>query len=160
MTDDRSLGRIEMRPGEPFGLDDAKALRDGTRARQTSSLALYRLARVAGTLGDVVVTSFRCAQARCLLLDIFHTPVGLAAYKPPVRFSPEHNSGTDPGARVERTTDGDRRWVESADLLLPDHLEYWVSCDHILNAVITAEQASEAATRRTATVLIQSDAMR
>lgn len=152
--DDRSLGRIELTPGVPFNLDDAAALRDGMQTRQSSALALYRLARTAGTLSDVVVTSFRCSQARCLLLDVFNTPVGLAAFIPAIKYSDARNAATAHEARGRRTSDGERRWVEHADLLLPDYLEYWVSCDHVLDARVTGEDARLAATRREATVLL------
>lgn len=146
MSDDdfenRALGRVEFDREAGFTRDDARALVEGMQSRTTSALALYRLARASDALETVRLVTYRCAERGCLLLDVYDTPAGPASYVPPVKYSRGNNErSTDATARSKRTSDDEqRRWVEHADLVLPEPLEYWVSCDHLLNAKIPAER--------------------
>jgi len=133
----RRLGFIPFnsRGGADPTDDDVRDAVDGRQPRGSSALAVYRLARESRQLGGKRgkrMRAFRCATGGCLLLDVFDTPEGLAVFHPAVRLSPDQNDDTDLEARAERTSDGERRWVEHADLLR-DGVEYALTCEHALN---------------------------
>lgn len=148
-NDERALGRIEVDPDTGFTLDDARDLAAGLRNRTASALAIHRQLDAVGMLRERTLLEYRCDSSRrgCLLLRVFETPVGPATYKPPVRFSPAKNANTHPAARAALTTDGDRRWEASADLLDVDPpagtgVELWVSCDHVHQYAIPSERVN------------------
>lgn len=152
--DQERLGRVVFEPAVGITLDQARVVREGMQHREQSALAMYRAWRDSDDLGARRVVSYRCRAEGCLLLDVFSTPVGSAVYKPAFRFSPNRNDATHPQARATRTSDGDRRWVETADLLDSDPpaglgVEYWTQCDHVLDHPLPAERVvSDCATRR------------
>lgn len=122
------------RPG-----DDVVRFVGNYEQRKQSALALYRAMKATGMLRRAMLIEYRCPTPRgCLLLGIFATPHGPAWYTPPFKFSPERNARTSPEARSERTTDGDRRWRDRADLL--DTEDPWedlaLYCDHTLNTLL------------------------
>lgn len=151
----RKIGIVGFDPAKGFSRDDARALISGTKDRQQSVLILHRLMEDTG--GRPLVT-YRCRAHKCQLLDVFSTPEGIAVWFPPAKFSPEYTEDhTDAVARAQKTTDEDgRRWAERGDLVLnsPDDMEYWVSCDHLLNAVVRVDRVRADAARRAGVVLI------
>lgn len=152
-------GVVEFDREAGISTEQVAQLLPGMEERQQSALVVYRIARTTGTLyagrNPVVLASWRCSPRGCLLLDVFQiVGVGLAAYTPPFRQSPELNEETAPTARAQRTSDGERRWVERADVLLPDELEYWLSCDHLSHVTLTGRQARMNANGRVAITLV------
>ena len=148
-ANDRTQGRIEIDPATGFTDEDARDLVAGFRNRTASALVIHRQLEAAGMLRQRTRLEYRCRSNRrgCLLLRVFDTPAGPAVYKPPVRYSPAKNAYTHPDARAKNTTDGDRRWEASADLLDTDPpagagVELWVSCDHVHNYVIPSERVN------------------
>ena len=137
---------------------------EAMQQRMRDTLAVYRVMAASGTTAKNRITVYRCATHRCLLLDVFNTPAGPAIYFPLARRSPERNATTAPAARETRTTDGDRRWVEHADLLDFYHqgedYEFKVSCDHVLEHVLPADDVRQAMARRTPEILVPSGAVR
>ena len=157
MNDDWSI-RIGAEGITP---EQVKRLVDDQFERTRSALALYRWALDAGMIKSLRILTYRhrVTKRRCLLADVFTTPAGPAVYIPPVRLSPDANIVTDADARIERTSDGDRRWVEHADLLMPpgpaNHpLEYWLSCDHLQNHVVPAADVHAAMKRGDREILV------
>lgn len=158
-------GFSSYRPGVPVdpirGIDTGQAatLSADMVSRTQSALTIYRLNREARRLERARILSYRCNAARCLLLDVFATPAGPAAYLPPFRYSPNTNETSDPQARAELATD-ERRWAERADLLsaMPPNtrrpFEYWLTCDHVLHYSLSAEQLRQDLTRHAREVLI------
>ena len=108
---------IEFPREGPVPDDIGSRLLAGMTERQERCLHIYRLLRQAGQLERRRLLAYRCPR-RCLLLDVFPTPYGPGVFLPAFRLSPEQNMDTSPQARAERTTDGDRRWVERADVLM------------------------------------------
>jgi hypothetical protein len=154
---ERELGRIEI-GAEGFTAQDAADMIGGMDRRKSSALALYRLMRANGQLSKSRILEYRCRARGCQLLDVFETPAGAAAYKPAFRLSPGRNESSSPEARATRTSDGDRRWEETADLLMPSPLEYWVTCDHVLNYPLPAARvAADSAARRGQIMLLPDD---
>lgn len=151
--DDDALpfGAVEFDRETGISEDQARAVVDGMQQRQGSALSTYRLYRNAGLLERQRILSYRCAAHRCLLLDMVRTPVGPAVFLPSFRFSPDANTETDATARLERTTDGERRWVERADTLavMPagNGFDYWVNCDHVHNQPVPADDLHRMVTR-------------
>jgi len=128
--------------------------------RQKSALVMYRVHREAGVLDKYRLLTYRCPR-RCLLLDVFRTPAGSAVYFPPVKLSPDHNTETAEAARIERTTDGERRWVERADMLAalgngprlpPLHL----NCDHTRSSLALDDIHEALRTLPVGTVILSS----
>lgn len=159
MTDSRrgrEHGYVEFDPKVGFTLDDARALTNGTQRRESDALALHHNLQATGDLQRHTLIEYRCSTDRhCLLLRVFRTPYGRPAfYKPPFRLSPKRNASTSPAARARRTSDGDRRWIESADLVdlgAPDGLglELWLNCDHVSDYPLPAVALErDLATRR------------
>lgn len=144
-TNDRALGRIDVESLGGFTVEDARALINGMRNRTASALALHRQMDATGELARLTLLEYRCRSHGCLLARVFTTPVGPAVYKPQHRYSPGRNARTAAAARERLTTDGERRWVESADLLDVDPppglgVELWVNCDHLLDHALPSEQ--------------------
>jgi hypothetical protein len=137
---------------EPSDLWSA-ARRDAT-ARSAEMLAFYRLLRETGELGNKRLLAVRCRRGRCLLLDIFQTPVGPAVCVPRVKFSESRNASTSPAARETRTTDGQRRWNEHADLLEVAGNGWTLSCDHALDRPLMLAELQNALARHEREMLI------
>lgn len=155
--DERELGRVELE-GTPLDAtishDDVRAMLDGMKRRQQSSLALHRLMEQTGQIREATLVEYRCRTRGCLLGRIFSTPAGPALYLPGKRYSPERNDATNPQARAERTADGVRRWHETAELVM-DWNEPWLSCDHVLDHPLEpGTTARDIRTRRGEVVLI------
>lgn len=150
---DRELGKIEFDLHRGVSVEDAIAVREGMQNRENSALALYKMMRTSGQLPGKRLVEYRCRKQGCLVLDVFPTPAGPAVYLPAFRYSPTRNADTHPEARAKRTSDSERRWVESADLLDVDPpaglgVEYWVNCDHLLDYPVPSERVnSDIATR-------------
>lgn len=144
MNDERHLGRITI-GADGVTADDVRDMLDGMRNRETSAMALHRSMEASGSLPRHTRLEYRCRQGGCLLVRVFDTPAGPAIYKPAFRYSPGRNTGTHPNARERLTTDGDRRWQESADLLDIDPpsglgVELWTNCDHLLDHPLPSER--------------------
>ncbi len=153
--DEPAFGSVEIDPGSGVTIEHVSRLNALTEQRRRSALALYLQARAIDDLFKIRLVSYRCTAARCLLLDIFTTPAGPAIYFPPVRLSPSRNVNTSPAARLSRTTDKDRRWVEHADLMLAgDEWTYYLDCDHVAQFELASSDARMDVTRRTAEVLV------
>lgn len=120
------IGRIE------WSVEATQALRGSATSRAAQLLAVHRMLDNASMLQRVTILEYRCQQRRCLLGRIFESPIGPALYLPTHRYSPERNEGTDVDARAVLTSDGERRWAESAEVLT-DFLEPWLNCDHVLD---------------------------
>jgi hypothetical protein len=83
-----------------------------------------------------LLVEYRCQQRGCLL---FHTwrsrEFGLCFYVPPYQLSASRNdSTTNPKAREERTTDGERSWQGHGgpleDFRDSGGASFMLSCDH------------------------------
>ena len=150
-----SVASLLLNSASGVTVDDARALNDGMLRRQEDFLKLYRLLRKARPPRRGPVR-YVCRTHRCLLLDVFDTPAGPAAYIPAVKNSTRYvETSADPEARQQRTTDNERRrWAERADLLLHDQLEYWVSCDHVLNEPLSGRRVRLDCERHAGVVLI------
>ena len=138
-NNDRPTRRIEIEHGSAPTADQWRSMYEVMKHETQSALALYRVMEATGDTARNRILAYRCAAHRCLLLDIFNTPQGPAAYIPRHRLSPEQNASTAESARSTRTVDGERRWVEHADLLMSDGMQYWLNCDHTLNRELTPE---------------------
>jgi hypothetical protein len=142
--------------GGEFSLDDVRHLVSGMDGRQKSALAMYRVHREARTLDQYRLVTYRCPR-RCLLLDVFRTPAGPAVYFPPFKLSEEHNQRTAEDARIERTSDGVRRWIERAEMLaiFKSGLYLELNCDHVSRHILTGDEITATITAANDTVIVQ-----
>lgn len=126
------------------------------RSREQSALAMYLLAKQAGLTENNRILIYRCRAHRCLLLDVFLTVAGPAIYFPTTRFSPSANEKSAKAAKIERTTDGDRRWIDHADLMLDgaNRQKYWLSCDHVRDHQVGGGEIREAMARHETEILV------
>lgn len=103
--------------------------------------------------------TYRCSSHRCLLLDVFDVPdLGqILLHQKRYKFSPQQNEAASvPEARVDKTYDGDRHWIErsywlndsglkwtgvtvSADTGKPVVSGVTVQCDHVNAHLISAD---------------------
>lgn len=89
------------------------------------------------------LVELRCsAREGCLLLRAWawHSPHGIAYYRPPYKLSPARNAATSsPEGRLKNTRDGDRRWQSRAGML--EDFAAWpdarmpIQCDHVDSTV-------------------------
>lgn len=142
-----AFGSVELPADGSLTSENLADMLNGMASRQQSALALHRaLSSAPGSACSASLLTYRCRKHRCLLLDVFNTPVGLAIYWPPFKLSPEHNERTADSARIERTSDGQRRWVERADLLRSIDARGMfleMNCDHVSRHPRTADEIRE-----------------
>lgn len=148
------MNAIEFDREAGISLEQAEQLLSELRSRPEQLLALYESMSKSGELKRNRLVSYRCKKG-CLLLDVFQTSNGPAAYRPPFKLSPKSNENTDAQARIKRTTDGQRRWVANVDLLLNPVLEYWFYCDHTHQLAYSASKVHEdIAKKRSSPILL------
>ncbi|MGI9083988.1 MAG: hypothetical protein ACR2FE_01695 [Aeromicrobium sp.] len=149
------FGRIEINPETGLTDENAHHLMAGLENRKQQALALHRALRGDSGVATNSLLVYRCKR-RCLLLDIYNTPVGLAFYLPPFKLSPEENVQTDEDARIERTSDGVRRWIERADLLdsIRHPLFLKLNCDHVRRHPVTEAEIRAAVRRAEAEIVV------
>lgn len=128
---------IEFDLAAGISLDQVRSLIDGAKTRPVEMVALYETMKKTGELTRNRLVSYRCSKG-CLLLDVYQTPDGPAAYRPGFKYSPQANEATSPAARLTRTTDGDRRWVANADMVLSPPLSYLLACNHVQQLTLEA----------------------
>jgi len=92
-------------------------------------------------LAKVLLVEYHCLTSKhCVLLRCWQSPHGVLFYKPRYKLSPERTeSSSVESARRRRTSDGYRRWVDSAGVLddlrgLPDTTGFALDCDHVADS--------------------------
>lgn len=90
--------------------------------------------------------TYRCHAARCLLLDVVDTPVGVLIHQKRYKYSDEQNLQRSSAAgRAANTLDGNNHWrahsyfIETSALANAERAGRTdVSCDHVLGYPLTA----------------------
>ena len=97
--------------------------------------------------------TYRCTSHKCLLLDVIDAgPLGIIVHRPRYKYSDTVNQkqSSDAG-RKANTIDGNRRWKAhtfniaqsglAASLIDTDDIgDMSLSCDHVLNHMLTAKK--------------------
>lgn len=101
---------------------------------------LYTALVSSGRLAELRRLTYRCTVARCLLLDVVETPLGVVLHQKRFKNSSEVNQRRSNAAgRAKNTLDGDRRWkprtyfLQQSALSWPDDAAGGQSlqCDHV-----------------------------
>lgn len=133
---------VEIGP-EGISLDGVARLIADMDSRQRSALSAYRKLADERAISRARLLSYRCTRG-CLLLDVFETTEGPALYWPRHRRSPGANAQTSPEARATRTLDGDRNWIDRAELVsVMRHFDAELNCDHVRSELVAGAAISE-----------------
>lgn len=116
----------------------------------TDAAELYRALMVSGRLPGTRRLTYRCAAHRCLLLDAVETPIGIVLHQTRYKYSEgENTQRSSEAGRARNTYDGATHWrertyyIEQSALAHPDDQptpQLGVTCDHVLEYLVTATE--------------------
>lgn len=132
---------------------------------------LYRALLVSARLPHLRRLTYRCAtSARCLLLDAVETPLGVLLHQRRYKYSePENLARSSESGRRMNTYDGGAHWKERTYFLEQSALAYpddspppqlGLTCDHVLDHLLTARDFHGDWGTRPSVVLIRPDGSR
>lgn len=137
----------------------------------TDPAELYRALMVSGRLPQIRRLTYRCATpARCLLLDAVDTPLGRLLHQRRYKYSDRENMArSSASGREKNTYDGGNHWrertyyLEQSALAYPDDTpppQLGITCDHVLDHLLTASDFHTDWDAGRAVVLIRPDGSR
>lgn len=130
------------------------------RARQERAEKVYAALVKTKRTADHRVITYRCAQRRCLLVDVLQIPDEVIVYFPRYRRSPQKNpDSSSASARAQKTLDGDRRWIGHV-AVLRHTINLTMNCDHVLGKVIDLSSVQADVDAGHAEVLIDAEGKR
>lgn len=123
--------------------------------RREQAPALYQAMLTSGRLPQQRRLTYRCTARRCLLLDAVETPLGTLLHQDRYKYSEAENlRRSSESGRQKNTYDGATHWRERTywleqsalahpsrpDVIGGETMRLGVSCDHVLDAQLTADE--------------------